>query len=203
MVQPRPFMKAPISAKLLASFAVCTLAACSSPTVQTNYDHSASFGNYRTYTLAPSTSGQKLSPRSEEVLRDAIRSRLATRGVTEAKTGKGDIAIVRHVFTEDKVSDRQYTDWGYGSGVGFGSSSGSGWPYAYGSYGMWTGAPTTFTDVTKYTEGTLVLDVVDTHTNKLVFRGTATAVVGPQVKNTRNIEKAVAKMVAALPVKRS
>jgi hypothetical protein len=194
-------MKTPI-AKLLALTAVFTLAACSTVTVTTNYDHSAAFGKYKTYTLAPSPNGQKLSPRSEEVLRNAIRSQLAARGVKEAKTGKGDIAIVRHIFTQDKVTVRQYTDWGYGSGVGYGSSSGGGWPYAYGSYGMWAGAPSTYQDTSKYTEGTLVLDVVDTHTNKLVFRGTATALVGRQAKNASNIEKAVAKMVAALPVKR-
>ena len=188
--------------KLLAIVASLTLAACSTPTVTTNYDHSAAFGKYKTYTLAPSPHGQKLSHKSEEVLSNAIRHQLAARGVKEAMAGKGDLAIVRHVFTQDKVTVRQYADWGYGSGVGYGSSSGAGWPYAYGSYGMWTGAPSTYQDTSKYTEGTLVLDVVDSHTGKLVFRGTATAVVGPQVKNTRSIEKAVAKMVAALPVKR-
>ncbi len=194
-------MKTPV-AKLLSLASVFALAACSTVTVTTNYDHSAAFGKYKTYTLAPATHGQKLSPRSEEVLRNAIRTQLAARGVTEAMSGKGDLAIVRHVFTQDKVTVRQYTEWGYGSGVGYGSGSGGGWPYAYGSYGMWAGAPTTYQDTSKYTEGTLVLDVVDTHTNKLVFRGTATALVGRQGKNARNIEKAVAKMVAALPTRR-
>ena len=189
-------MRTPAITKLFALFAVFTLAACSTVTVTTDYDHSAAFGKYKTYTLAPSTGGQKLSARSEEMLRNAIRSQLAARGVKEAVSGKGDLAIVRHVFTRDKFTVRQYTDWGSGS------SSGGGWPYAYGSYSMWAGAPSTYQDTSKYTEGTLVLDVVDTHTNKLVFRGSATAVVGVQVKNARNIEKAVAKMVAALPTRR-
>ena len=35
----------------------------------------------------------------------------------------------------------------------------------------------TYTDVTQYHEGTLVLDFVDAHTKKLVFRGVGTAVV--------------------------
>jgi hypothetical protein len=188
-------MRTPI-VKLFAIIAAFTLGACSTVTVTTSYDHSAAFGKYKTYTLAPSPHGQKLSARSEEVLRNAIRSKLAARGVKEAIAGKGDLAIVRHVFTNDKVTVREYADWGYGSGAG------GGWPYAYGSYGMWTGAPSTYQNTTKVTEGTLVLDVVDTHTDKLVFRGTAIAVVGLQAKNTLNIEKAVAKMVAALPTKR-
>jgi hypothetical protein len=77
---------------------------------------------------------------------------------------------VRHVFLTDNISVQEYTDWGYGYG--------GGWPYGYGYYGMWAGAPSTYVDVSTYTEGTMILDVVDTHTKKLVFRGTGTAVVG-------------------------
>ena len=38
---------------------------------------------------------------------------------------------------------------------------------------MWSGAPRTYTDVSNYTEGAMILDLVDTRTNKLVFRGAA------------------------------
>jgi hypothetical protein len=145
--------------------------------------------------LAPAAHGQTLSPTSDAALRDALRTELAARGITESTTGKGDLAIVRHVFTTDKVSVQQYTDWGYGYGGGYGG----GWPYGYGSYGMWAGAPRTYTDVSNYTEGTMILDVVDTRTNKLVFRGTGTAIVGGPESNAGKIREAVKKMVAALP----
>ena len=56
-----------------------------------------------------------------------------------------------------------------------------------------------YVDVRNYNQGTLILDVVDTHTNKLVFRGAGTAVVDGPESNARKIEEAVAKMVAALP----
>lgn len=182
--------------KLTAAITVCTLAACSTVTVSTDYDHAAAFGKYKTYSLAPSANGRTLSPTSEAALSNAIRTQLAARGITESTSGKGDLAIVRHVFTEDKVSVQQYTDWGYGYGTG--AVVGSGWPYGYGSYNMWAGAPRTYTDVSQYTEGTLILDVVDTSTQKLVFRGTATAVVSG-TDNASKIEKAVEKMVATLP----
>jgi hypothetical protein len=64
---------------------------------------------------------------------------------------------------------------------------------------MWAGAPRTYVDVTQYTEGTLVLDAVDTRAKKLVFRGTGTAVVGGPDSNAGKIRDAVKKMVAALP----
>src|SRR5215213_7577694 len=140
------------AAKLSALIAVCALAACSTVTVTTDYDHSATFGKYKTYTLAPPAHGQTLSPTSEAALRDALRTELGARGITEATKGKGDLAIVRHVFTENKVSVQQYTNWGYGYGPGMGYGGGA-WPYRYGTYGVWSGAPTTYTDVSHYTEG--------------------------------------------------
>ena len=86
---------------------------------------------------------------------------------------------------------QQYTDWGYGY-------HGS-WPYSYGRYGMWYGAPVTYTDVNTYGEGTLILDFVDAHTKKLVFRGVGKAVVGGPESNAGKIREAVAKIVAAYP----
>jgi hypothetical protein len=180
-----------IATRLSALSAAFVLAACSTVTVTTDYDRSASFGKYKTYALAPAKQGQTLSPASEAALRDALRTELAARGITEATSGKPDLAIVRHVFLQDKVSVQQYTDWGYGYG--------GGWPYGYGYYGMWAGAPRTYVDVTQYTEGTLVLDAVDTRAKKLVFRGTGTAVVGGPDSNAGKIRDAVKKMVAALP----
>ena len=177
--------------KLSALVAACLLAACSTVTVTTDYDHSAPFGKYKTYALAPAKQGQTLSPASEAALRDALRTELAPRGIAEATSGKPDLAIVRHVFLSDKISVQQYTDWGYGHA--------GAWPYGYGYYGMWAGAPRTYVDVSAYTEGTLILDAVDLHTKKLVFRGTGTAVVGGPESNADKIRDAVKQMVASLP----
>jgi hypothetical protein len=178
-------------AKFIALTAACALAACSTVTVTTDYDHSAPFAKYKSYSLAPAAHGQTLSPVSEAALRAALRTQLATRGISEAPSGHADLAIVRHVFLQEKVSVQQYTDWGYGYG--------GGWPYSYGYYGMWAGAPRTYVDVDQYTEGTLVLDFVDRHTKKLVFRGVGKAVVGGPESNARKIEEAVAKIVAEFP----
>jgi hypothetical protein len=166
------------------------LTACSTVSVTTDYDHAASFGKYKTYSLAPAKQGQVLSPSSDAALRDALRTELGARGLTEATRGRGDLAIVPQVFTQQKTSVQQYSTWGYGYG---------GWPYGFGSYGLWAGAPSTYLDVNQYTEGTLILDVVDTHTKKLVFRGTASAVAGGPSSNATNIRTAVRKMVDALP----
>lgn len=125
-------------------------------------------------------------------MRDSLRAEMAAKGIREASSGKkADLAIARHVFLQEKVSVQQYTDWGYYSGA---------WPYSYGTYRMWAGAPRTFTDVRQYSEGTMILDFVDSRTGKLVFRGTGTAVATDPQANSKKIQKAVEKIVAALPV---
>jgi len=178
-------------AQIFTLAAGCGLVACSTVSVTTDYDRSISFTKYKTYVLAPATQGQSLSPTTEASLREALRSELGARGIREATTGKADLAVARHVFLNEKVSVQQYTDWGY--------TYPGAWPYGYGSYSMWAGAPQTYTDVSQYTEGTMILDFVDTRTKKLVFRGTATAVVDGPESNAVKIREAVAKMVAGMP----
>ena len=172
--------------KRFALVAACALlAACSTVTVTTDYDRSAPFGQYASYALAPAAHGQTLSPSAEAALRNSLRAQLAARGIRETSPAKADLDVVRHVFLREKLAVQQYTDWGYGyHGT---------WPYGFGHYGMWAGAPRT------YTEGTLVLDFVDARTKRLVFRGVGKAVVGGPESNARKIEEAVAKIVAQLP----
>jgi hypothetical protein len=64
---------------------------------------------------------------------------------------------------------------------------------------MWYGAPVTYTDFSTYGEGTLILDFVDAHTKKLVFRGVGKAVVGGPESNAEKIRDAVAKIVDQFP----
>jgi hypothetical protein len=176
---------------LFALLAACAFTACSTVTVTTDYDHSAPFAKYKTYRPAPASRSQTLGPISEAALRASLRRELAARGIAEASTGKADLAVVRHAFHEKKLAVHQYTDWGYGYGA---------WPYRYGYYGMWAGAPRTYVDVNHYTEGTLVVDFVDARTQRLVFRGIGKAVVGGPESNARKIDEAVTKMIAAFPV---
>jgi uncharacterized membrane protein len=179
------------TAKLFLSLAVISLSACSTVTVSTDYDHKASFAKYKTYGMAPASKGQTLSPSGEAALSDALRSGLAAKGIHQTTSGKPDLAVARIVFLHQKTSVQQYTDWGYGSN--------GAWPYGYGYYNMWSGAPRTYVDVNQYTEGTMILDFVDTHTGKLVFRGTGKAVVGGPESNAHKIREAVEKIVAGFP----
>lgn len=183
-------MKSKYILLLAASFAAL-FSSCSPVSVTTDYDRTVSFQKYKTYALAPAAKGLPLSPSSESALRDTLRTEMAKKGLVEKSSGKPDIAIARHAFTQDKLAVHEYTDWGY--------SVGNTWPYRYGNYGAWAGAPRTYVDVSQYTQGTLILDFVDTKTNKLVFRGTGTALVGKPESNAKKITEAVTQIVADFP----
>ena len=164
---------------------LCTLTACSttpSVTVKTDYNHSATFGQYHTYALDTSSIG--LSPTGNAALQEALRSGLASRGFTEKSAGKADLYIVSTVFTREKL----HTLPAGGATI---------WPSHYGPYGVARVGMNV--DVTQYTEGSLVIDFVDSKTHKLVFRGLGQAVVGSTERNAVAIRAAVEKIVAAYP----
>lgn len=167
--------------------AVLFLAACSTVSVTTDFDHSTSFSQYHTYSLTPDTEKIGLLPSSEAALREALRTNLARHGVSET-SGNADLHVVTHVSTKEKLVVHHSSDWPYDSMA-----------YGYGRYGMWAGAPRTYTDISQYTEGTLILDFVDAKTQKLVFRGIGTGTVSDPKTNAARIKEAVEKIVQDFP----
>lgn len=180
---------------IAAIFSVASLlliCGCSTVSVTTDYDHSAPFGSYRTYAVEPPKNVPPLSPTADSALRSSLRENLAARGIREVTMAeRPDLAVVPHAQLQQKYSVQQYTQWGYGPGV---------WPYSGGYYGVWAGAPYTYTTINNYTEGTLILDFVDTVKQKLAFRGIGTATVSSSTEsNAEKIREAVKKIVEKLP----
>jgi hypothetical protein len=176
-----------LSYRVAVLLVTLSLSACSTVTVATDYDKTAAFGTYRTYSIAPDPESLPIPEYCEIVLRKTVRFELAARGVTEAEGKQPDLAILWYLVRSSRNSAQERTD-----------PEGN-LAYAYGGYTYWTGIPANIANTTKYPEGTLILDVIDVKTHTLVFRGTATAVaMGPE-RSGPLIEKAVKKMVAALP----
>jgi hypothetical protein len=184
-------MKPILAFAMFAAAAATLLSGCSTVRVTTDYDHTANFGSYRTYALEPAANAPSLSPSSDAALRSTLNASLAAKGIREVGMGdRPDLAVVPHAKTQQKYNVEQYTTWGYGPGV---------WPYYGGYYGVWYGAPYTYNTIESYTEGTLVLDFVDTARKKLAFRGVATATVGSAESNAEKIREAVQKIVEKIP----
>ena len=140
----RPKFKLP--KYLIVSLIFYTLAACSSSpyvTVKTDYDHAAAFGKYHTYAIDMGST--RLGPTTAAALQSSLRSSLAARGLKESGRN-ADLYIVPIVFTKEQLNvlpERGFTVY---------SSR-------YGTYGRGHWAMNA--DVQQYTEGTLVIDFVD------------------------------------------
>lgn len=153
--------------------------------VQTDYDHSASFSKYHTYALDAAPT--QLGAWGKLALEETLRSQLAGRGLSETSASKADLYVVSSVSTEQKHV----------------AYSGAGRVYLPSNIGPYTG----WSDIAKspemmeYTFGTLVIDFVDRTTHQTVFRGVGKARTGIEEKNAASIQRAVIKVVAKLPRK--
>jgi hypothetical protein len=173
---------------------VLTLASvgCVGFSVSMDYDPETDFSGYRSwYWLPPSPTGD---PRIDNDLvanrvHGAVERSLAARGYVKTSTGEGDFGVGYHGFIEGKI-DIQTVDRYYGYGPG------------WGRYGMGYGGVGTETYVDQYDEGTLILDVVDTRSQKLVWRGSTSARVrendSPKNRDERT-QKAVDAILAEFP----
>jgi hypothetical protein len=178
---------------ILASLAalIIILCGCSTVSVTTDYDPTASFADYRTYALESPANAPLFSPSADATLRSALHENLAARGIREVRVNnKPDLAVVPHAQLQHRHTREQYNHWGYGVG---------GSPFGAGYYGMWIGQPYPGTTIKSDTEGTLILDFVETSHGTLVFRGTVKATVSNAKSTAENIGEAVEKIVARIP----
>jgi hypothetical protein len=161
-------------AMLLATLLVTTLAF--SREVRVDYDHHANFERYRTYSWAKVETPNSLW---DERVKEAIDKALQSKGWQQVPDG-GDVSVVAVGTTNEKRTLRTFYD-------GF-----DGW--IWGGFGD----ATTYEDT--YQVGTLIVDMFDTTTKKLIWRGSASDVVSSKPdKNVKELEKSVDKMFEHFP----
>ena len=149
--------------------------------VKTDYDRNADFSQYKTY----SWGGVKTEdPLLVDRIKAAVNSALATKGWTQVDSG-GDIAIMALEMNKDHQTLNTYYD-----------NLGGGW--RWGGWADQFGTATTTADT--YTVGTLVVDLFDTKTKTVVWRGSASDTLSNNSdKNIKNLDKGVAKMFERFP----
>jgi hypothetical protein len=152
---------------IMALIGIALLAGCSSYDIKYDYDMDSNFNSFKTYKWIPKmvsdTSGNATTAIQSNTLLDkrihsAVDAQMAAKGFTPTEDNP-DVFVVYHTGLKDKVD---VTDWGY--------------TYA-GSY--WGGGLGRNVDVYQYTEGTLIVDIVNASNKQLVWRGSATGVVEP------------------------
>jgi hypothetical protein len=146
--------------------------------VKTDYDRSADFSQYKTYSWEKV---QTQDPLLVDRIKEAVNADLATKGLTPVNSG-GDIAIVAIEMTKDRHTLNTFYD-------GFGG----GWRWG-GGFGNET------TTVDDYKVGTLVVDLFDAKTKKVIWRGSASDTLSDNSgKNIKNLDKGVQKIFDHFP----
>jgi len=146
--------------------------------VKTDYDHSANFNQYKTYSWEKV---QTKDPLLVERIKNAVNAALAAKGWTQVDAG-GDVSVVAMEIARNQQTLNTFYD-GFGGGWRWGGGFGD---------------ATTTTET--YKVGTLVVDLFDTKTKNLIWRGSSSDTLSDNSdKNTKNLDKGVQKMFAHFP----
>ena len=146
--------------------------------VKTDYDRSADFSQYKTYSWEKV---QTQDPLWVDRIKQAVNGALTAKGLTPVDSG-GDVAIVAIEMTKNQQNLNTFYN-------GFGG----GWRWG-GGFGDAT------TTVDNYKVGTLVVDLFDAKTKKIIWRGSSSDTLSDKSdKNIKNLDKGVQKMFDHFP----
>jgi hypothetical protein len=163
--------------RTIGAVAVASLVAAGAyaQNVNTDSDPSAPFSTYKTYAWTPGTP----SPVSltEQRIHTDVEAQMSGKGMRPAQPNEApDVYVATHVLatTQPELVANGFGPWGFGG---------------YGAI-----------DVKTLVKGTLVVDLYDAKTRKMVWRGVATATVSDKPsKNSAKIDKAIEKMFKRYP----
>jgi hypothetical protein len=163
------------SLMLLTLFLAATMPV-SSQIVRTDWDHHANFTEYRSYSWGKVVTFNSLW---DDRVKSAIDLQLTKKGWTQVPEG-GDTTVMAIQTTRSKPTLETFYD-------GFG-----GW--------HWRGFGTAITTIGHYKEGGLVVDIFDTGTERLLWRGVAEHSLSDKSdKNIKILNKAVEKLFEHFP----
>jgi hypothetical protein len=145
--------------------------------VKTDYDRNANFTQYKTYSWS---SVKTKDPLLVDRIKSEVNSTLAAKGLTQVDSN-GDLSITAMEITKNQQTLNTFYDGGFG-----------GW--------RWGGFGDATTTTETYKVGTLVVDLFDTQSKELVFRGSSSDTLSSNSdKNIKNLNKGVEKMFKHFP----
>lgn len=154
--------------------------------VSSDYDKSVNFSEYKTFGLYDVKSSAKVNQLNEDRIIKCVKEEMTKKGLTE-NDSHPDLLI--NIATVLK-SRRGITASGYGY-------SGFYRPYGYWGYPASTTATINTYD---YKDGSLVIDIIDTKSNKMIWTGSAKAEMYNNLKNPEEtIKTTVAKIMVGFP----
>ncbi len=179
--------------RLLAGVIAALLVGCSAQTtvdIHTDHDPTAEFAGFRTYGWVPGRPAAPAVNRGNDpflesrlrAIPQVIEQALVEKGFRKDPNGRPDFRVAYRVATEKARID-SFQDYGWYKRAGGSKDLGT----AY---------------VTGYEEGSLTIDIVSASGERLLWRGTARAVVDDSIPTTERqarLERAVRQLLHAFP----
>lgn len=182
-----------IHASIYLIMAVIIAWSCSpSFKVNSDYDKTADFTAYKKFALYnPENLNKAVSELNRTRVANAIRSEMTKKGFVEDAAAP-DLLVNAVAIFEDRQSVSSTTTGGGMYGGYYGGM--------YGAYGWGGGTSHTNVDVRHFKDGSLIIDVVEANSKKLLWQGTGNKEIDGPVKNPDvNIPKAVGLIMASFP----
>ncbi|MBT0607519.1 DUF4136 domain-containing protein [Aequorivita echinoideorum] len=170
--------------KFLPLLFLFVFASCTTVRVATDYDKEVNFNQYNSFAFfRPGIDKAEISDLDKKRILRAIEENLTMKGFTKSESP----TILVSIFTKERERVDVYNN-NFGFGWGWNP-----WWYGGGFYGGNT--------VSRSTEGTLYIDLIDAKTNNLVWQGIGTAnlVTADMEKKEARIKEIVAKILAEYP----
>jgi hypothetical protein len=166
------------SSALVLAVLLVTAGTLAAQDVRYNFMPRTDFSKYHTYKWV-NTGGAHPDQIMDAEIKQSVDSQLASKGLTKTDSDKADLYVGYQTTVNQ---ERQWDAWGSRA------------------FGMGTGSWTSST----ISVGTLVLDMYDPGTKQLVWTGSATKTIDPSAnheKNTKNLDKSMAKLLKNYPPK--
>jgi hypothetical protein len=172
-----------LSAAILSSLILIT--ACGpTMTVTNDYDHTANFSQFKTFRIVQlEQQVQAISQFNQTRIINAVRAQMIAKGFTETENPDMVVNIVTILKNKQEIVANSY---GYGGGYR---------PYAWGGGNM-----STTVNVQDYQNGSLIIEVANASTKKLLWEGIGNQDIdSPSSNPDKTISAAVQKIMASFP----
>jgi len=158
------------------------LIGCSSMSIYVEYDQQTDFSRYKTFAWIETQPRRMPAKRIDahildSRIREAVEAELSARGFRLVPRPEADLLVIYHVGAKNKVDVTHYG-------------------YRYGPRGRWVGHRV---EVTKYKEGTLIIDIIDARLKELIWRGSAVGAVYSAGDLDRKLTDAVGRLLEHFP----
>ncbi|WP_420147222.1 DUF4136 domain-containing protein [Spirosoma sp.] len=188
--------------RLLVIFGLMALGYGCSPRVAVDSNSRTDFNKYKTFTWMDSDVKADQNPAyynqlATQSVENTMGSVLQEKGLTQNESNP-DLLVGYHFFVEDKTRTvANPTSPFYGPYAGWGRWGFRGW-----GPGWWGWGGNQYTQE-QYKAGTLVVDMVDARTHKLVWRGAVEDAVVNPTRITAQLTKEAERIVSKFPERNS